>query len=87
VAHCDATHSGVMRLCKTSYGGREKMNQQQTGGQVYVALVLATLAAIISVTHPAVPRDPARFLLLTCAPEAAAAAGAIGEDADTAAPF
>ena len=44
------------------------MIQQRTGGQVYIALALATMAAIMSVTHPAAPLETARFLLMANAP-------------------
>jgi hypothetical protein len=62
------------------------MIQQQTGNRIYIALALATLAAIMSVEKPAAPRGLAHFLLLTSAPEAALAAGAIGEDPDAVTP-
>jgi hypothetical protein len=62
------------------------MTQQQTGGHIYIALALATLAAILSGAPPAAPSDPARFLLLTSAADAAMAAGAIGEDPDAVTP-
>jgi hypothetical protein len=58
------------------------MIQQRTGGQVYIALALATMAAIMSAAHPATPLETARFLLMANAPEAAMAAGAIGEAPD-----
>jgi hypothetical protein len=62
------------------------MIQQQTGYQIYMALALAILAAIMSVEKPATPRGLPHYLLLTSAPDAAAAAGAIGEDPDTVTP-
>jgi hypothetical protein len=62
------------------------MIQQQTGNRIYMVLALAILAAIMSVEHPAPPRGLAHYLLLTSAPEAAVAAGAIGEDPDAITP-
>ncbi len=62
------------------------MIQQRTSGQVYIALALATMAAIMSIVPPSVPFEPARFLWLTSAPEAAMAAGAIGQDPDAITP-
>ena len=62
------------------------MIRQPTVTRIYAALALATFAAIMSVETPAAPSGLAHFLLLTCAPEAAAAAGAIGEDPDAVAP-
>lgn len=62
------------------------MIQQQTVNGIYIALALATLAAIMSVEKPAAPCELAHFLLLTSAPETAAAAGAIGEDPDAVTP-
>ena len=62
------------------------MIKQQIGPHIYVALALATLTAIMSFEHPADPSEPVRFLLLTIAPEAATAAGAIGEDLDAVMP-
>jgi len=62
------------------------MIQQQTGHRITIALALATLAAIMPVETPAAPRGLAHYLLLTSAPEAAAAAGAIGEDPDAVTP-
>lgn len=57
------------------------MDQQRTGGHITIALLFATMAAITSAAHLGVHRVPLRFLL-TSAPEAAADAGAIGEDPD-----
>ena len=62
------------------------MIQQRTGGQVYIALALATMAAVMSIVPPSVPFEPARFLLLANAAEATMAAGAIGEDPDAITP-
>lgn len=66
------------------------MIKQQAVNSIYIALALAlalaTFAAIMSVGKPAAPHGLAHFLLLTSAPEAAAAAGAIGEDPDTVTP-
>jgi len=62
------------------------MIQQQTVNGIYIALALATFAAIMSVESPTAPRGLAHFLLLTSAPEAAATAGAIGEDPDAVMP-
>jgi hypothetical protein len=62
------------------------MIQQQTGYQIYMALALAILAAIMSVEKPAAPPGLAHYLLLTSAPEATAAAGAIGEDPEAVTP-
>lgn len=62
------------------------MIQRRTDSHVYIALALATLTAITSIVHPAAPAGLARFLLLTSAPEAAAAAGAIGEDPNAVTP-
>jgi hypothetical protein len=62
------------------------MTQQQTGGHVYIALALATLAAILSVAPPTAQSESVRFLLQTSAADAAMAAGAIGEDPDAVAP-
>lgn len=59
---------------------------QQISSHIHVALALAILAAIVSAGQPAARRDLAHFLLLTGAPEAAAAAGAIGEPPDAVTP-
>ncbi|HEY1935248.1 MAG TPA: hypothetical protein VGG99_24855 [Acetobacteraceae bacterium] len=62
------------------------MVKQQEATGIYIALALATFAAIMSAEKPAAPRGLTDFLLLTSAPEAAAAAGAIGEDPDAVTP-
>jgi hypothetical protein len=62
------------------------MIRQQTVNSIYIALTLATFAAIMSVEKPATSRGLAHLLLLTSAPEAAAAAGTIGEDPDAVMP-
>lgn len=56
------------------------MIRQQTGTRINIALTLATLADITSIEHPAAPRGLTYFLPRTSAPEAAAAAGTIGEN-------
>jgi hypothetical protein len=58
------------------------MDQQRTDGHVTIALLFATMATITAAAHLAVHRVPVRFMLLTSGPEAAADAGAIGEDPD-----
>ncbi len=58
------------------------MDQQRTDGNITIALLFAIMAAITSAAHLGVHRVPVRFMLLTSAPEAAADAGAIGEDPD-----
>jgi hypothetical protein len=62
------------------------MIEQRNRGRVYIVLALATMVAIMSIIHPTVPREAAHFLRLTSAPEAAMAAGAIGEDPGAVAP-
>jgi hypothetical protein len=50
---------------------------------VYLALGLATVAAILSTERPGDPYQQVRFLLLTAAPEATAIAGAIAQNTET----
>jgi hypothetical protein len=53
------------------------MRIDPTTAKICVALVLATVNAVISIPHPYDLYDQARFLLLTAAvPQAAAASGA-----------
>jgi hypothetical protein len=52
---------------------------QRTGAHVYVALMLAIAAAMLSTEHPAQLYRQARSLLLTDGPAAASVADAIAE--------
>jgi hypothetical protein len=52
---------------------------QGTGSHVYVALILAIAAAMLSAEHPDQLYQQARALLLTDGPQAASVAGAIAE--------
>ena len=58
------------------------MELRADGATVYVALSFATAVAMLSVVHLASEKLPISrtFLLMSVAPEAAATAGAVGEN-------